>query len=83
MSVKDELRELRDNLLSSLRTWLSVKIMLEDTDGIKDFTKYVNRYTASEVMFLIEEHGFKDDLEPIIDKIQSSTPLQSMGETET
>lgn len=62
---------MRDGLLASLRTWLSVKILLEDTAGIKDFVKYVNRYTASEVMFLLEEHGFKDSLEPLIEEIEN------------
>ena len=39
---------------------------------LRDFIKYVNRYTASEVQFLIEEKGFKVDIETIIEKIESS-----------
>ena len=76
MDEWDEIREhllgARDELLSTLRTWLSVKIMIKDVDGFKDFIKYVNRYTASELQFLIEEQGFKSDIEAIIEKIESS-----------
>lgn len=70
--IRQELLGLRDSLLSTLRTWLSVKIMIGDVSGFKDFIKYVNRYTASEVQFLIEEHGFKSDIEVIIEKIENS-----------
>jgi len=70
MDVKDELRERRDELLSTLRTYLSVLAITENAEKMRNFIKYINRYTASEVQFLIEEHGFKDELEPIIDKIE-------------
>ena len=70
MDVKEELRTVRDELMSTLNVYLSVKAMTEDVDGMKGFIKYINRYTASEVQFLIEEYGFKDELEPIIDKIE-------------
>jgi len=70
MDVKEVLREARDELMSTLNTYLSVKAMTEDVDGMKDFIKYINRYTASEVQFLIEKHGFKNELEPIIEKIE-------------
>ena len=70
--IRGHLLGVRDELLSTLRTWLSIKIMIKDIDGFKDFIKYVNRYIASEVQFLIEEHGFKSDIETIIEKIESS-----------
>ena len=70
MDIKKELRERRDELLSTLRIYLSTKITVEDVDGFKDFIKYINRYTASEVQFLIEEHGFKEDVGVIMDKIE-------------
>ena len=75
MDIKESLREARDELMSALHVYLSIKAMTEDVDGVKDFIKYVNRYTASEVQFMIEEHGFKDELEPIIDKIEEKIRL--------
>jgi len=60
----------RDDLLSTLRTYLSIKIMIKDIDGFKDFIKYINRYTASEVQFLIEEKGYKADIETARARVQ-------------
>lgn len=71
MDIKSELTASRDEFLSTMRTWLSVKIWTEDVDGFRDFIKYVNRYTASEVQFLIEKKGYKADIEAIIDKIEA------------
>jgi len=71
MNVKEELFQSRDELLSTIKTFLTVKAIMEDTGGFKDFVKYINRYIASEVQFLIEEHGFKGDIDPIIDKIEN------------
>lgn len=81
MEIREELLGVRDSFLSTIRTWLSVKIMIMDVDGFKDFIKYVNRYTASEVQFLIEERGFKGDIEAIIEKIESSHFIEK-GEDE-
>ena len=69
MSVKDELFKARDNILSSIRSFLTTYAIVEDTGRFKEFVKYINRYTASEVQFHIEEHGFKHRIEEIIDEI--------------
>ena len=69
--IKQELREIRDNLLETIRTFMNVQILLGNTSLLNDFTQYLNRYTASEVQFLIERHGYKADIEKIIDKIES------------
>ena len=67
----------RDDLLATLRTYLTVKIWTEDVNGFKDFIKYINRYTASEVQFLIEEKGYKADIEVIIEKIEEGLTVDS------
>lgn len=69
--IKQELREIRDNVLETIGTFLNVQILLGNTTLLKDFTQYINRYTASEVQFLIERSGYKADIEKIIDKIES------------
>ena len=71
--IKQELREIRDKLLETIRTFMNVQILLGNTTLLKDFTQYINRYTASEVQFLIERSGYKADIEKIIDKIESDT----------
>jgi len=85
-TVREQLIIQRDKLLSTLRTYLSVKILIRDVDGFKDFIKYINRYTASEVQWLIEREGYAKDIEKIIDKIEKehypSSPTTKTEEVE-
>ena len=69
-AINDELISMRDDLLGMMKTFLSLKIWTKDIDGMRDFVKYINRYTASEVQFLIDEKGYKADIEAIIQKIE-------------
>ena len=69
-TVKEELFKARDNILSSIRSFLTTYAIVEDSDRFKDFVIYINRYAASEVQFHIEEHGMKHKIEEIIDEIE-------------
>ncbi|MBU2249491.1 MAG: hypothetical protein KKD77_22275 [Gammaproteobacteria bacterium] len=83
MNTKEELFKARDALLSSIRSFLTTYAMIGDTKRFKDFVKYINRYTASEVQFLIEEHGLKGEIEKIIDQIENcDTSITSKKEDE-
>lgn len=66
---KKELRECRDNLIDVIKTFFNTKILLRDTNSIKEFTRYLNRFFTSEVQFTIERHGFKHKIEEIMDII--------------
>lgn len=67
--VKQELYEIRDKLLESIKCFFTVKIFTKDTKAIKDFTKYINRYFSSELHFLLEEH-LNNDLQELCGKLE-------------
>lgn len=67
---KQELRTARDELISVIKTYFNTKIILADTTSIANFTRYLNRYFASELQFTLERAGFKPDVEELLLAIQ-------------
>jgi len=70
--IKEELRQARDQLLNSIKSFLTAKIWVEDAEGFQDFVRYVARYTSSELFFMIRDSGYESELEAFVEKIQSS-----------
>ena len=68
-TVKEELFEARDNLLSSLRTYLTMLALLEQVDTFKELTSYIDRFTASELLFKIKSELGEEPINKLIEEI--------------
>ena len=68
-NVKDELFKARDKLLSTLRTYLTMLALLEQTDTFKELTSYIDRFTASELLFKIKSELGEETVNELIEKI--------------
>lgn len=68
--IKEQLFEVRDAFINTIKTFMTTLILTEQTDTLKEFFKYINRFTSSEVIFLIEKAGRSSDIEKIICKIE-------------
>jgi len=79
--LQDELYDIRDKLLESIKGFFTVKIWTQDTASIKDFTKYINRYFSSDLHLLLEEH-LNEDLQTLCKKLEY-TMKPPEGEKET
>lgn len=65
----EELLKSREEFLEIIGLYLRILAITRNTDKFEEFMAYMNRYTASEVMFLIEDHNLRDDVSIIIEKI--------------
>jgi hypothetical protein len=71
-TVKEELFKARDELLSSLKTYLTMLSIIEDTETFHEFISYIDRFTASEVTKQLKKLIGQEGIDKILDDYQSS-----------
>lgn len=77
--ITEDLLKSKEELLESIGSYLHILAIIRDADKFKEFIKYIHRWTSSEVQFLLEEHGFREDISDLVDRLAEKKAGMSKG----
>ena len=65
IDVANELSDASEELMKSIKSYLGVLVIIQDTKRFKEFISYIDRFFASELLGILREKGFSDEINTI------------------